>query len=104
MNSAVKAVLLGFAVSGFAVGASAAGEGAVGKDWPSFRKADNDNNGAISMDEARGIGALGDSFAQYDKNSDGQLSRSEYESAKKAASKAGGAGEQTGSAGERKSQ
>lgn len=79
MNSVTKAVLLGFAVSAFAAGAYAA------EEWPSFRKADNDNSGAISMDEARGISGLGDNFAQYDKDGDGQLSRSEYEAAKKAA-------------------
>lgn len=100
MNSVIKAVLLGFAVSALSAGAYAADkEGS----WPSFRKADNDNSGSISMDEARNIGGLGDNFAQYDKNNDGQLSRSEYESAKKAASKAGGAGAQTGSAEKEKS-
>lgn len=99
MNSVTKAVLLGLAVSAFSAGAYAA-EQEEGS-WPSFRKADNDNSGAISMDEARNVGGLGDSFAQYDKNNDGQLSRSEYESAKKAARKADGAG--TGSAGGEKS-
>lgn len=55
------------------------------KDWPTFRKADSDNSGAISQDEARSVQGLGTNFSQYDKNNDGQLSRSEYESAKKAA-------------------
>jgi hypothetical protein len=74
---------------------SGAAAGASGKAWPSFRKADADNNGAVSMEEARGVSGLGDSFATYDKNGDGQLSRSEYESAKKAqksSKKSGGAG------------
>ena len=54
-------------------------------DWPSFRKVDTDKSGSISMDEARSIQGLSDNFTQYDKNNDGQLSRSEYEAAKKSA-------------------
>jgi len=57
------------------------------KEWPSFRKVDADNNGAISQDEARNVSGLAN-FTQYDKNNDGQLSRSEYESAKKGKSAA----------------
>lgn len=56
-------------------------------EWPSFRKVDTDNNGAISMDEAKSVPGLSEEFSQYDKNNDGQLSRSEYEAAKKAAKK-----------------
>lgn len=62
-------------------------------DWPSFRKADSDSNGVISMDEARSVRGLGETLADHDKNGDGRLSRSEYETAKRAAGrKAGGAG------------
>ena len=94
MIRTTKALLVGVMFSAASAAVYAAEEG-----WPTFRKADNDNNGAISMDEARSVQGLGDSFAQHDKNSDGQLSRSEYESAKKSASKAGGAGSATGSTG-----
>lgn len=86
MNAVIKTgivTLFALGLSSVAVTATAA-QGKDKKDWPSFRKADADNNGAISQDEARSVTGLGDSFAQYDKNSDGQLSRSEYESAKKA--------------------
>lgn len=99
MKSTVKAMLFGITVSAISLGSFAADEGQ--GSWPTFRKADADNSGAISMDEARTVQGLGDNFGQHDKNSDGQLSRSEYESAKKAASKAGGAGSATGSAGEK---
>jgi hypothetical protein len=90
MNGIVKssiATVFAFALSTVAVTATAAeGKDKAAKDWPSFRKADADNNGAISQDEAKTVSGLGNTFAQYDKNSDGQLSRSEYESAKKAKS------------------
>ncbi len=113
MNSVVKAVMVSLAAGTFSLSTYAAAEGAAGQasgqkgsegaEWPSFRKADADNSGAISMDEARSISGLGDSFAQYDKNGDGQLSRSEYEAARKAGGKADGAGAQTGSGGGEKS-
>lgn len=48
-----------------------------------FQSADADGNGAISMDEARSVPGLADKFARADKNGDGQLSKSEYESALK---------------------
>lgn len=82
MKSAMGVVLFGLALSAVWVHAA---------DWLTFRKADNDNNGSISMDEAQSVQGLADNFAQYDKDSDGKLSRSEYESAKKAAGTAGGA-------------
>ena len=69
-----------------AVSASVAAYAA--EEWPSFRKADNDNNGAITMEEARTVPELGENFAEYDQNKDGRLSRSEYESAKKSVRKA----------------
>lgn len=50
-----------------------------------FQSADADGNGAISMEEARSVPGLADKFAQADKNGDGQLSKSEYESAVKGA-------------------
>lgn len=62
----------------------ASGSSSSREKWPSFKKVDADSNGAISMDEARSIPGLADSFTQYDKNNDGQLSKSEYESAQKA--------------------
>lgn len=99
MNSRVKAMVFGVAVSVVSLGAFAAAEGK--GSWPTFREADADSSGAISLDEARTVQGLGDGFAQHDKNSDGRLSRSEYESAKKAAKKADGAGSVTGSAGEK---
>ena len=67
--------------------------------WPSFSKVDTDKSGSISMDEARAVPGLADTFTQYDKNNDGQLSKSEYESAKKSASKSSKSSSQSGAAG-----
>ena len=53
-------------------------------DWPTFRETDRDANGALTLDEARNVRALGDDFALHDKNSDGRLSRAEFEAAKRA--------------------
>ncbi|HEX7045662.1 MAG TPA: hypothetical protein VF203_13730 [Burkholderiales bacterium] len=58
-------------------------------DWPSFRQTDADKSGAISMDEARRVQGLGDRFADYDRNTDGQLSRSEFEAAKRTSANRG---------------
>lgn len=80
------AVLFGFALC--TVSAYAA-------DWPTFRKADSDNNGSVTMDEAVGVQGLRENFAQYDKDSDGKLSRSEYESAKRSAGRTGRADEKS---------
>src|SRR5581483_11017968 len=97
----VRTIALGLAVSALSLGAYAADteKSSTGKSgsWPSFKQADADSNGAISMDEARAVQGLGDNFAQYDKNGDGKLSRSEYESAKKAASKSSKSGAMKGS-------
>jgi hypothetical protein len=87
MNGVTKSVILALAVSALPLVAHAAADKAsdkASKDWPTFRKVDADNNGSISMDEARTLSGLSDSFTSYDKNADGQLSRAEYESAKKA--------------------
>lgn len=85
MNHVTKTVVLAVALSALPLATLyAADVDKKAKEWPTFKKADADNNGNISMDEARTVGTgLADNFAQYDKNSDGQLSRSEYESAKK---------------------
>jgi hypothetical protein len=88
MNGTLKSavsLVFALALSTVSVAAFAADKSSSKADnWPSFKKVDADNNGAISMDEARSVPGLADSFTQYDKNSDGQLSQSEYESAKKA--------------------
>lgn len=91
-------MVCGAAVSAFSLCAFAAQDG---KEWPTFREADADNSGAISIDEAQEMPGVSQGFSRYDKNGDGQLSRSEYESAKKGAAKAGGAGSATGAAGEK---
>ena len=91
MNVIVKSAVtaaFAFALSAVSVATLAADKSSKATEWPSFKKVDTDNNGSISMDEARAVPGLADTFAQYDKNSDGQLSKSEYESAKKAAHKA----------------
>jgi hypothetical protein len=94
MNGIFKssvATVFALALSTVAVTATAAeGKDKASKDWPSFRKADADNNGAISQDEAKTVSGLGNTFAQYDKNSDGQLSRSEFEAAMKSGSSGAG--------------
>lgn len=90
MHGVTKAVILALAVTALPLAAQAAEKGEkASKDWPTFKKVDADNNGAISMDEARTVSGLSESFAPYDKNGDGQLSKSEYESAKKAQKSAG---------------
>lgn len=74
------------ALSAMSFVAFAAGEKADKSSKSStFQTADADGNGAISMDEARTVPGLADKFAQADKNGDGQLSKSEYESALKGA-------------------
>lgn len=84
MNGVTKSVILALAVSALPFAAQAADKASSGKDWPSFKKIDADNSGAVSMDEARTVNGLAENFAPYDKNGDGQLSKSEYEAAKKA--------------------
>jgi hypothetical protein len=94
MNGVTKSVILALAVTALPFAATAAekSDKASSKDWPSFKKVDADNNGAISQDEARTVSGLSDTMTSYDKNGDGQLSKSEYESAQKAAKSAGKAG------------
>ncbi|GEM_PF-5450780 len=92
MNRITKsAIAVVFALSAVSMTAFAAeGKSSKSGEWPTFKKADADSNGAVSMDEAKAVPGLSDNFTQYDKNGDGQLSRSEYESAKKSASKSSG--------------
>ena len=54
------------------------------KTWPTFREADRDANGTLSLDEVRTVPVLADEFALHDKNGDGRLSRAEFEAAKRA--------------------
>ena len=102
MNVIVKSAVtaaFAFALSAVSVATLAADKSSKANEWPSFNKVDTDGNGAISMDEARAVPGLADTFAQYDKNNDGQLSKSEYESAKKAAHKSASKSSASGSAG-----
>ncbi|MBI3897097.1 MAG: hypothetical protein HY308_02240 [Gammaproteobacteria bacterium] len=96
MNRIAKSVAVAMALAALPFAAQAADSSA--KDWPTFKKADADSSGAVSVDEARSVTGLSENFASYDKNGDGQLSRSEYESAKKA-QKGGKAGETSNSSG-----
>ena len=88
-SNVTAAVVAATMVCASAVGL-AAGEqkGAASKGTTSFQKVDTDANGAISMDEARAVPGLADNFTKADKNGDGQLSKSEYESAMKGQNKA----------------
>src|ERR1051325_3626307 len=102
MNIIVKSAVtaaIAFAVSAVSVATLAADKSSKANEWPSFKKVDADNNGSISMDEARSIPGLADTFTQYDKNNDGQLSKSEYEAAKKAAHRSASKSSMGGSAG-----
>lgn len=67
------------AISAVAFGAAGDKSGKQG----SFKQHDADGNGAISMEEARAVPGLSEKFSKADKNGDGQLSKSEYESAAK---------------------
>lgn len=89
MKTLNKLALAALGVSAMVSGAVYAGdkEGKEGKSWSSFQKADADSNGAISQDEARNVPGLADAFTSADKNGDGQLSKSEYEAAKKSQKK-----------------
>lgn len=84
MNALGKAVTLAIALLAF-TGVAYADKDQKGEKG--FKKVDIDNNGAISMEEARTVPGLADNFAAADKNGDGQLSKSEYEAAKKSHSK-----------------
>lgn len=100
MNGVTKSVILALAVTALPLAAQAAEKSEkASKDWPSFKKVDADNNGAISQDEARTVSGLSEGMTSHDKNGDGQLSKSEYESAKKAAKSAGKSGDASGSGG-----
>lgn len=92
MNRITKsAIAVVFALSAVSMTAFAAeSKSSKSGEWPTFKKADADSNGAVSMDEAKTVPGLSDNFTQYDKNGDGQLSRSEYEAAKTSASKSSG--------------
>lgn len=96
MNGVTKSVILALAVTALPLVATAAEKSS--KDWPSFKNVDTDKNGMVSQDEARAVSGLSDTMTSYDKNGDGQLSSSEYESAKKAA-KSGTSGSGSGSSG-----
>lgn len=71
------------ALSAMSLVAFGAGEKADKGAKSTFQTVDADGNGAISMEEARAVPGLAEKFAQADKNGDGQLSKSEYESAMK---------------------
>jgi Ca2+-binding EF-hand superfamily protein len=88
MNGIVKstvAAMFAMTLSAVSVATMAADKSSKSESWPSFKKVDTDKSGAISQDEARAVPGLVDNFTQYDKNGDGQLSKSEYEAANKAA-------------------
>ena len=78
----LKMVVAAVAMSMSAV---AFGAGEKGGKQGTFKTHDADGNGAISMDEARSVPGLSEKFSKADKNGDGQLSKSEYESAVKGA-------------------
>lgn len=80
---AVALALSAMSFVAFGAGEKADKAGADKSGKSTFQSADADGNGAISMDEARSVPGLADKFAQADKNGDGQLSKSEYESAVK---------------------
>lgn len=82
LKTMVAAIALS-AISVVAYGAEKSGAEKSGKASTSFKTADSDGNGAISMDEARSVPGLAEKFAEADKNGDGQLSKSEYEAAVK---------------------
>lgn len=73
------------AISVSAYGADQKADKSAKSGATSFQTVDADGNGAISMDEARAVSGL--DFAKADKNGDGQLSKSEFESATKAQGK-----------------
>ncbi|BAU48859.1 hypothetical protein SVA_2309 [Sulfurifustis variabilis] len=83
MNTLNKAAIVALAVSAFSFTAYAAqeGKGAKAGEWASFQKVDADGNGMVSKEEAGSVQGL--DFSKADRNSDGQLSKSEYEAAKK---------------------
>lgn len=81
MRRAGKAIVCAMGFVGVVVQAQP--PAATRSDWPSFRQTDADNSGAITMDEVRRLQRLRDRFADYDRNTDGQLSRSEFETAKR---------------------
>jgi hypothetical protein len=95
MNSVMKSVAVALTLAALPFTVQAASSSTEAKDWPTFKTADADSSGAVSADEARSVAGLAENFASYDKNGDGQLSRSEYESAKKA--QKGGKAGSTGS-------
>lgn len=70
-------------IAGAAFVISAAAFAAEADRWPSFRQADQDANGALTLDEVRDVRVLANDFALYDKNGDGKLSRAEFEAAKR---------------------
>lgn len=84
----LKMVVAALAMS--AVSAVAFGAGEQGAKQGSFKTHDADGNGAISMEEARAVPGLSEKFSKADKNGDGQLSKSEYESAAKGAKEKSG--------------
>lgn len=94
MSKLNRVTLVAFALSAIslaAYGADQKSEKAGAKGGAtSFQKIDADGNGAVSMDEARSVPGL--DFAKADKNGDGQLSKSEYESATKGKEKSGKSG------------
>jgi len=79
----VKLKMVVAAVAMSAVSIVAFGAGEKGGKHGTFKTHDADGNGAISMEEARSVPGLSEKFSSADKNGDGQLSKSEYESAVK---------------------
>lgn len=79
----VKLKMVVAAVAMSAVSVVAFGAGEKGGKQGTFKTHDADGNGAISMEEARSVPGLSEKFSSADKNGDGQLSKSEYESAVK---------------------
>ena len=62
-------VSLAFAAVGFAA------------DKPEFATSDKDKNGYVSREEAASVPGLAEMFAAADADSDGQLSRAEFDAA-----------------------
>lgn len=81
LNNAMGSMLAVIAVTALTAGAYGQNTGQKTHEWPSFEAADQDANGSVDTKEA--LSLRGFNFKVADKDKDGKISKSEYETAMK---------------------